>query len=369
MNRTKLCFSTVFTIAVAITSAAAAEVLVGVPLADKPDTSKYDKQIQVSAELAAAELNAKGGVLSEQVRLIFANDECKPEPAVAAAETFVQQGVDFVAGHVCSGAAIAASKVYEKAGVLMMAASAVNPKLTDEGGPNVFRICGRSDQEAEMAASYLAEQWRDKHIAILHDGQAYGQGVAELTKAYLNRMGVQEAMLGQYTPGKDDYADVVAKLKAADIDVVFIGGYPKEVGRIIRQAKEKGYGPQLVAGNGVNADPEFGEIAGPAADGALSISIRDTRQAPEAAEVMAAFRARGIEEPLIDAVYTYGVFQVWSQAVEKAGSLDLAKVTEALHSHQFDTAVGRVAFDKEGDVTESGFEWFIWTKNGPVPKR
>jgi ABC-type branched-subunit amino acid transport system substrate-binding protein len=135
MNSIKLGFSTALTVAVAITSAAAAEVLVGVPLADNPDTSAYDKQIQVSSELASAELNAKGGVLGEQVRLIFANDECKPEPAVAAAETFVQQGVDFVAGHICSGAAIAASKVYEKAGVLMMAGSAVNPKLTDEGGP------------------------------------------------------------------------------------------------------------------------------------------------------------------------------------------------------------------------------------------
>jgi branched-chain amino acid transport system substrate-binding protein len=63
------------------------------------------------------------------------------------------------------------------------------------------------------------------------------------------------------------------------------------------------------------------------------------------------------------------VFQVWSQAVEKAGSLDLAKVTEALHSHQFETVIGRVAFDKEGDVTESGFEWFVWSKGAPVHKR
>jgi branched-chain amino acid transport system substrate-binding protein len=368
MNVMSLGWAILLSVAMSLNSTATAEVLVGVPLANNPDTSDYDKHVQVSAELAAAGLNAKGGVLGQQVRLIFGYDQCKPEPAVAVAEKFVQQGVDFVAGHICSGAALAASKVYEKAGVLMMTGSATNPKLTDEGGANVFRICGRSDQEAQMAASYLAEQWRDKHIAILHDGQAYGQGAAELTKAYLNRMGEQEALFEQYTPGKDDYTDVVAKLKAADIDVVYIGGYPQEVGQIIRQAKEKGDEPQLVAGNGVGADPAFGEIAGPAADGALSIALRDTRQAPEAAEMMAAFRARGIDEPVIDAVYDYGVFQVWSQAVEKAGSLDLAKVTEALHSQQFDTVIGRVAFDTKGDVTESGFEWFVWTKGRPVAK-
>jgi branched-chain amino acid transport system substrate-binding protein len=219
-----------------------------------------------------------------------------------------------------------------------------------------------------MAASYLAEQWGEKDIAILHDGSTYGQGVAEFTKAYLNRMGEQEALFEQYTPGKDDYTDVVARLEAAGIDVVYIGGYPPEIGRIIRQAKERGYEPQLVSGKSVGVDPAFGEIAGAAADGALVTASRDTRQAPEAAEVMAAFRARGIDQPDIDALYSYGVFQVWSQAVAEAGSLDLAKVTEALHSHQFDTAIGKVAFDKEGDVTESGFEWFVWTKGGPVAK-
>jgi branched-chain amino acid transport system substrate-binding protein len=369
MNRRKLCFSTVFTIAVAITSTAAAEVLVGVPLGDNPDTSKYNKQIQVSAELAAAELNAKGGVLGEHVRLIFANDECKPEPAAAVAEKFVEQGVTFVDGHLCSGAGLAASKIYERAGILMITGTAASPKLTDEGRANIFRICGRSDQEGQMAASYLAEQWRDKNIAILHDGSTYGQGLAEFTKAYLNRMGKQEALFEQYTAGKDDYTDVVAKLKAAGIDVVYIGGYEQDAGRIILQAKEKGYGPQLVSGKGVGADPAFGNIAGAAADGTLVTASRDTRQAPEAAQVMAAFRGKGIDSPMVDALYSYAVFQVWAQAVEKAGSLDLAKVTEALHSHQFDTAVGRIAFDKEGDVTESGFEWFIWTKNGPVPKR
>jgi branched-chain amino acid transport system substrate-binding protein len=99
------------TVATALTSAATAEVLVGVPLVGDPE---YDKQIRTSAELAAAELNTKGGVLGEQVRLTFDNDECKPEPAVAVAEKFVQQGVVFVAGHICSGAAIAARKSTSK---------------------------------------------------------------------------------------------------------------------------------------------------------------------------------------------------------------------------------------------------------------
>jgi branched-chain amino acid transport system substrate-binding protein len=368
MNAMSLRWATTFALAMALAPIVKAEVLVGVPLTDNPNTSEYDKHIQVSAELAAADLNVKGGVVGEQVRLIFANDECKPEPAAAVAEKFGEQGVVFVNGHLCSGAGLAASKIYEQAGILMITGTAASPKLTDEGGANVFRICGRSDQEGLMAASYLAEQWGEKDIAILHDGSTYGQGVAEFTKAYVNRMGGQEALFEQYTPGKDDYTEVVAKLETAGINVVYIGGYPQEIGRIIRQAKEKGYELQLVSGKGVGADPAFGKIAGAAADGALVTASRDTRQAPEAAEVMAAFRGRGIDHPDIDALYSYSVFQVWSQAVAHAHSLDLAKVTEALHSNQFDTVIGKVAFDKEGDVTESGFEWLVWTKGGPVAK-
>jgi branched-chain amino acid transport system substrate-binding protein len=175
MNRIMLGIWTAVIVAIAMTAATGAEVLVGVPLKYNPDTSPFDRHIQVGAELAAAHLNAKGGVLGEQVRLIFANDQCRPEPATAVAEKFVQQGVAFVAGHLCSAAALAASKVYEQAGVLMMTGTAFDPRLTDEGRANVFRICGRTDQEALMAGSYLAEQWGEKRIAILHDGQLYGE--------------------------------------------------------------------------------------------------------------------------------------------------------------------------------------------------
>jgi len=365
MKNIYLILISALTLVTALSSAAGAEVLIGVPLAGDPATSDYSKLTQASAELAAADLNAKGGVLGQQVRLIFDNDECKGDPAVAAAKRLVDQGVVFVAGHVCSGAAIPASKVYEEAGVLMISPTASNPRLTDEGGDNVFRICGRSDQEGQMAASLLADEGHDAKIAILHDGEAYGQGVAESTKAYLNRMGVQEALFEQYAPGQDDYLDLIAKMQGAGIGVVYIGGYQEEIGLIIRQAKEQGYEPKLVSGSGL-ISPDFADTAGPAGEGARFTAQRDPRGSEEAAGVMTALRAAGIEEPTIDAVYGYAVFQVWAQAAEAAGSFDLGAVAKVLHDQEFDTVVGKIAFDGKGDVTGSGFDWFVWTKDGPV---
>ena len=301
------------------------------------------------------------------MRLIFANDECKPEPAVAVAEEFVQQGVDFVAGHLCSGAGLAASKAYEQAGILMMTGTAASPKLTDQGNANVFRICGRSDQEGLMAALYLAEQWGEKDIAILHDGSTYGQGVAEFTKAYLTGWASRK-LCSNSTRRERTTTPMWSPSSRRLASMSFTSADTPRRRPDHSPGQEKGYEPQLVSGKSVGGDAAFGDIAGAAADGTLVTASRDTRQTPEAAQVMAEFRTRGIDHPDIDALYSYALFQVWSQAVAEAGSLDLAKVTEALHSHQFDTVIGKVAFDQNGDVTQSGFEWLVWTKGGPVPK-
>ena len=88
------------------------------------------------------------------------------------------------------------------------------------------------------------------------------------------------------------------------------------------------------------------------------------RQSPQAAEVVARFRAQGYE-PLATTLNAYAAVQVWAQAVEATGSLDLDTVIAVLHNRQFETALGRIGFDAQGDVT--GFEpwqWFIWKADG-----
>ena len=125
--------------------------------------------MQRGAEMAVADINAAGGVLGQQVRLISVDDFCDPEQAVAAAQKLVADGVVFVVGHYCSGASIPASKVYEAAGVLQISPASTNPLLTEQGRANVFRVIGRDDAQGIVAGNYLADHWGDKKIAILHD--------------------------------------------------------------------------------------------------------------------------------------------------------------------------------------------------------
>ena len=120
------------------------------------------ERYQRGTELAVDDLNAKGGVLGQTVELIVGDDFCDAGQAVALARKLASDGVAFVAGHWCSHASIPASKVYEEAKILMMTPGSASARLTEEGGPNVFRVYGRDDRQGVMVADYLAEHWAGK---------------------------------------------------------------------------------------------------------------------------------------------------------------------------------------------------------------
>jgi branched-chain amino acid transport system substrate-binding protein len=334
-------------------SSAHAEVRIGLAAALTGPMAWAGGTTLEGAEAVVADLNARGGVLGEQIEMITADDYCDGEQAIAAANKLVADRVVAVIGHHCSAAAIPASKVYANAGILMISNSASNPKLTEQGFTNVFRVIGRDDLQGRIAGDLVAERWGDRPIAILHDGQAYGQGLAEETKKRLNERGIAEAMYEAIEPGKADYWDIVQKMRAKGIEVLHFGGFPHEAGLIIRQAREHDYALQLLAGDGINSE-DFGLIAGPASDGTLMTDtpLPDPKN-PEVAALQRKFPHLSRPPTLI-----YSAFQVWAQAVEIAGTFETKAVAEALRSHQFDTMLGRIGFDEKGDVT--GYETFVW---------
>jgi branched-chain amino acid transport system substrate-binding protein len=345
-------------LAVALNQPVRSEIIIG---AAGPMTGKLTwigEQLQRGTEMAVADINAAGGVLGQQVRLITADDFCDPVQAVAAAEKLVRDGAVVVIGHYCSGASIPASEIYERANILQISPGSTNPLLTDQGRSNVFRVIGRDDMQGSVAGKYLAEHWRDKSIAILHDNTTYGKGLADETKRELNKRGVTEAIYTAYVPGKSDYSAEIAALQTAHVAVSFVGGYHTEVALMARAARDRGSSIQFVSGDAM-ATEELGLIAGPAADGLMFTFVADPRRNPEAAPVVERFRAENFE-PHSYTLLTYGAAQVWVQAVAKAGSLNPQAVIASMRSHQFETVLGRVKFDDKGDLTAQNWVWYIW---------
>ena len=342
---------------------AGAEILIGVAGAMTGSQSWFGEQFERGAGVAVEDLNAAGGVLGQEVGVVVADDFCDPDQAVAAADKLVGDGVIFVVGHWCSHSSIAASSVYEEARVLMITPGSASAKLTDEGGPNVFRVYGRDDRQGAMVGDYLAEHWADKEVAVLDDDTTWGVGVASGVRRRLHERGVPVALNETITRDEAEYSDLVSKMQAAGVDILFVGGLHREAGLIFRQAHERGFDLQLIAASSM-ATEDFAMIAGPELEGTLMIATADMRESPQAAEVVARFRAQGYE-PLGTTLNAYAAVQVWAQAVAAADSLDFDAVSMAMHSRQFDTVLGRIGFDEKGDVT--GFEpwqWYVWQADG-----
>jgi branched-chain amino acid transport system substrate-binding protein len=352
--------------AFALVPMAYAEILIGLAGPLTGPNAWVGEQTERGVALAVADLNAAGGVLGQQVEVVTADDYCDGEQAVAAANKLVAVGVVFVVGYPCSGAAIPASEVHAAAGTLMISIAATNPLLTERGLDSVFRVVGRDDQQGTIAGNYLADRWGDKSIAIAHDGEAYGRGLAEETRRQLNARGVHEKLFTEITPGNADYGELVTKMSAVGADVLYYGGYAPEAGLIIRQARYAGDDVQLVVGDGV-ATEDFWLIAGPAGAGTLMTTWPDARQNPEAAEVVAKFRAANFE-PLGGTLNGYATIQAWAQAVERAGTFELEPVAQTLRSNRFDTVLGSIGFDAKGDVAGyDTFAWYVWKDGEYTP--
>jgi branched-chain amino acid transport system substrate-binding protein len=360
MRKTMLGFASAAAMAIAFAGAAQAELKIATAGPMTGPYASFGDQMARGAKMAVADINAAGGVLGQQLSLAIGDDACDPKQAVAVANKFVADGVVYVAGHFCSGSSIPASKVYEEESVLQISPASTNPKLTEEGGDNVFRVCGRDDQQGIVAGNMLADEFGGKKIAILHDKTAYGKGLADETKKQLNSRGIKEAMYEAYTAQEKDYTAVVSKMKAAGIDVFYVGGYHTEAGLMIRQAREQGYGVQLVSGDALVTD-EFWKITGDSGQGTLMTFSPDPRKNPDAAPVVAKFKAQNYD-PEGYTLYTYGAIQAWAQAVEKAGSTDLKKVIATLRTNKFNTVLGQIGFDMKGDVTAPGYVWYVWDK-------
>lgn len=330
-----------------------------------PMTGQYAAfggQMRAGAEQAVTDLNAAGGVLGRQLALEVGDDACDPRQAVSVANQLSGRRVALVAGHFCSGSSIPARDVYAEEGVLQISPASTNPRFTDEGKWNTFRVCGRDDQQGQVAGRYIAQNMQGQRVAILHDNSAYGRGLAEETKKALNGAGVQETLFSAYTPGERDYSAIVSRLQQANVQVIYLGGYHTEGGLILRQAKERGMNVTLIGGDALVTN-EFWQITGAAGEGTLMTFSSDPRKRPTAARVVQAFRARNID-PEGYVLYTYAAIQIWATAAGRINGTDPRRIAALLKSGgPWQTVLGDISFTDKGDVTVPDYVFYVW-RNG-----
>ncbi len=324
--------------------------------------ASFGMQLKNGVEQAVADINAAGGVLGRKLRLSIGDDACDPKQARSVAEKFAGMRVAVVIGHYCSSSSIPASDAYLDGGILEITPASTNPTFTDRGMWNVFRVCGRDDQQGAVAGNYIALHYKGKNIAILEDKSTYGKGLADEMKKALNKAGVKEKMYEAYTQGDKDFNALVSKMKANAIDVVYVGGYHTEAGLILRQMRAQGMQSQMISGDAIATD-EFWSITGPAGEGMMFTFGADPRNRPTAAAVVKRFKDKGVD-PEGYTLYTYAAIQIWAAAANKAKTIDPQKVAAAIHAGTWDTVLGPISYDAKGDITTMDYVFYRWNSKG-----
>ncbi|MEO8409823.1 MAG: branched-chain amino acid ABC transporter substrate-binding protein [Propionivibrio sp.] len=325
-----------------------------------PMTGQYASagdQIRKGAEMAIADINAKGGVLGEKLVLEVGDDACDPKQAVSVANTMVNKQIVFMHGHWCSSSTIPASDVYNEAQIPMATVS-TNPQVTERGLKNIFRIMGRDDQQGLVAGNYLADHFADKKIAVVDDKSAYGKGLADEIAKAIEARKVPVTLRESITAGEKDYSGLVSKLKSAGVEVMAYGGYHTEVALILRQAQQAGL-KLTVMGGDTMTNSELVTAAGPAVDNVLFTFSPDPRKNPSAAAIVKEFRDAKVE-PEGYVMYAYAAMQLFAQAAEQAKSVKYADLEKALRNGSFDTVIGNLSFDAKGDNKLPGFRVYRW---------
>ncbi len=358
MNRLVLALAVVLLAGATFSCSKKDVIVIGVVGPMTGSEAAFGEQFKRGAEKVVADINAHGGVLGKQLQLAEGDDACDPKQAVSVANDMVSKGAVFVAGDYCSGSSIPASDVYNESGILQISPASTEPALTERGLLNVFRICGRDDAQGPTAVDYILKHFPGKTIAVVDDKSAYGKGLADQFLKALAARGAHEIMDESITAGEKDYSPLVSKIKQANADILYFGGYKTEAGLIVRQMREQNLNTLMVGGDSLVTE-EFWAITGPAGAGTLLTFGPDPRLKPGNAELVKSFRDAGYE-PEAYTLYTYASIQVWAEAVAKAGTTDAAKVSAALKANKFDTVLGQIGFDAKGDVTAPGYVFYVW---------
>ncbi len=332
------------------------------------EAGRVGQQMQQAAQMAVEDWADRPG---RKVVLVPADDRFDPRQAVVVAERLVQDEVWGVVGHFYSSTSIPASGVYHEAGIPMITPTSTSPRLTEQEFENIFRTCGRDDQQAVTAADFILTRLRARRIAVLDDRTDYGRGLAAaLTRTVERRAGRRIAFTASLAQGDRDFTALVARLKTADPEVVYFGGIFREAGYLLRQMRQAGLWATFVSGD-ATLDPEFVRIAGEeAATGSYLTFARDPMRLESAQPAIRQFQDRfGALGPYVLPTYDavgallYGI----KLGKPRSNSPDeLRKIIRVLHSTAYSGALGRLRWDKNGDLVGSPYVIYETGKGGDL---
>jgi branched-chain amino acid transport system substrate-binding protein len=317
------------------------------------------KDNENGARLAIDEANeAKITIDGKQVKfaLVAEDDQADPKVGTTVAQKMVDAKVVGVVGHLNSGVTIPASSIYNQATIPMITGSATNPKLTEQGYKNVFRVVARDDQQGPAVASYLATNNKPKLVAVIDDATAYGEGIANEVEKTLKAANIEVLPREKGTDKTTDWKAILTKLRGRNPDAVFYGGMDATGGPLLKQGRELGIKAVFSFGDGACTD-KMKELAGDAAEGLLCSQAGIPPQAASK-KFLEAYKKKFNVDPILYSPFTYDAANLLIEAMKKANSTDPKKYLPELQKISFTGASGPISFDDKGDRKDAEITMF-----------
>jgi len=307
-----------------------------------------DNGVRLAAEeLNARKINVGGKTLKFEV--VSEDDQCDAKSGVAVAQKLVDSGVKYVMGPYCSGVAIPASRVYDGGGT-MVSTVGTNPKVTQGGYKNVFRIVASDSQIGGNMAAYAANTMKLKKVGVVDDRTAFGQGVAEEFAKEAQKLGL--TIVGrEFTNDKaTDFMAILTSLKGKQPEAIFYGGYAPQAAPMARQMKQLGITAKLLGGDTL-CSPEMGKLAADAVNdlvfcayAGMLMDANDTTKA-----FQAKFNKRFGQNPDVYGPAYYDQVMFIGEAMQKSGSIDPNKVGDWMRKNPFKGVLGEYGYDDKGN--------------------
>jgi len=314
----------------------------------------FGQSTKEGAQMAIDEWNAKGGVLGKKITTVVEDSQCKPDPAVNAANKVIDQDkVKFIIGEVCSSASIPVSKIATAKKVLQISPTSTNDALTvgsdGKAIPYIFRACYNDSFQGQVVANFAFKNLNLKSAFVLSDQtNPYTVGLANSFEKQFTANGGKVVGKENYTGTDTDFSAILAKVASAKPDMIFLGDYYPTVNLFYKQAKEKGITAPFLGGDGWDSS----DLDLKAADGGYYSNHYDPGDPrPEVQNFLKAYGAKYKDDkgnpkvPDALATLAYDAANMLLNSIKNAGSEDTTKVQDALLKLTLNGVSGKITID------------------------
>jgi len=356
-----LAVAAAMTIATMVTGGALAAdgIKVGVLLPLTGAQAKFGEIEKRSYEMAAEEINAKGGVNGKKIELLFEDDTGKPDVGRSGVEKLIsREKVSVITGGYSSSVTAAAAPVAQQFKVPFVVCTGSADDITEKGYDYVFRINPAASEYPASVETFLKEVAKDvKTVALLYENSSFGQSSSKSFEEDAKRLGLKILVKEGYQAGAIDFKPILTKVKAANPDMIYMVSYVMDASLLMRQSKELRINPKMFVGGGAGFTlPEFAKSAGDASDGVFSATLWiETLPFPGAKEYFDKYKKKYGDETEYHGAEAYAAMQVVADALKraKASSVpDPKAVRDALAATDMKTVFGPVKFISYGKKTQ-----------------